>query len=424
MDPIEKRAQSKQPGELSQQIDAIVATFTNESACMELRVQERNSELEITNASLLAEITERKRMEVALQEKERLLSESQRIAQIGGWSWPFTGPIKWTDETYRLYGVSQETFTPTIETLVNLLLPEDRPKMQEWVRACSAGEHPAEFEFRCVRPDGSVRFLSGRGERIYDAENRPTHIFGTVQDITERMQFQEELARKNAEITNFINAVTHDLKSPLVTIKTFLGYLEKDLDAKKSESATKDLEFIHGAADKMGGRLDDLLKLARTGQTDNAPVEVTVQEIAKEAMGLVAGQIAERGVQIEVTEKPVWLTGDRERLVEIFQNLLDNAVKFLGDQPQHRLEIGAEQEGGEVVMFVRDNGKGIDLQHQANIFGLFEKLDASAPGYGMGLALVERIVQVHGGKIWVESEGLGHGATFRFTLANTQLRQP
>ena len=137
----------------------------------------------------------------------------------------------------------------------------------------------------------------------------------------------------------------------------------------------------------------------------------------------MAGQIAESGVQVQVTQDPVWLTGDRVRLVEVFQNLLDNAVKFLCDQPHPRLEIGADVGGDDIVLFVRDNGKGIAPRHQAKVFALFEKLDPHASGSGIGLALVRRIIEMHGGKIWVESEGLGHGTTFRFTLAKTLLRQ-
>ena len=239
----------------------------------------------------------------------------------------------------------------------------------------------------------------------------------------ERKRTEKALEKKNAEMERFTYTVSHDLKSPLITIKTFLGYLEKDLEAKKTESVIKDLAYIHCSADKMGGLLDDLLKLARIGHTDHQPEVKPLQEIVKEAIILVAGGIAERSVQVEVTEKPIWLTGDRNRLVEVFQNLLDNAVKFLGDQPKPRIEIGWEQDGGDIVLFVRDNGNGIEAQHQDKIFGLFEKLDSSAPGSGMGLAQVRKIVEMHGGKIWVESEGLGHGSTFRFTLAKTQLRQ-
>ena len=370
--------------------------------------------------SVVRDITRRKRIETALQEKEHLLSESQRIAHIGGWSWPFTGPIQWTDETYRLYGVSPETFTPTIEALINLVHPEDRPLMQEWVRACSAGEKPAELEFRCVWPDGTVRFLSGRGKLVCDAVNRPSHVYGTVQDITERRRAEENLRKKNAEIEGFTYMVSHDLKSPLVTIKTFLGFLEKDLRADLDESAVKDLAYIHGAADKMERLLNDLLEFARIGPQKVAPVRIPLQEVVEEALNLVAGQMAERGVQVELTKETVWLHGDRPRLVQIFQNLLDNAVKFFGDQPAPQIEIGAGQKGGEIVLFVRDNGKGIDPRHQQKLFGLFEKLDPGTPGSGIGLATVRRIVEAHGGKIHAESDGPGQGTTFRFTLANTE----
>ena len=148
----------------------------------------------------IRDISDRRRAEVALQEKDRLLSESQRVAQIGCWSWNFTGPIQWTDETYHLYGVSPETFSPTIDALVNLIHPEDRPRMEEWVRACGAGERPAELEFRCVWPDGTVRFLSGRGDRITDTENHPPHILGTVQDITERKRAEQALVKTATEL--------------------------------------------------------------------------------------------------------------------------------------------------------------------------------------------------------------------------------
>ena len=186
----------------------------------------------------------------------------------------------------------------------------------------------------------------------------------------------------------------------------------------------KDLAYIHGAADKMERLLNELLEFVRIGHARNAPEAVPLQEIVKEATELVAGQIAKRHVRIEITRDPVWLHGDRVRLVEVFQNLLDNAVKFLGDQPDPRIEVGAETEGGEVVLFVRDNGKGIDLRHSARLFGLFEKLDPNTPGSGIGLAMVRRIIEAHGGKIRAESAGPGKGTTFRFTLAKTELRRP
>ena len=239
----------------------------------------------------------------------------------------------------------------------------------------------------------------------------------------ERRKAEDELRQKTAEMERFTYTVSHDLKSPLVTINTFIGYLEKDLRAQNMDSVDKDLAYVHGAAEKMGSLLNELLQLARLGSTKIPPTEATLQEIAHEALNLVAGQIAARGVRVEVTEDPIWLFGDRRRLVEVFQNLLDNAVKFLGDQAHPWIEIGAEEAGDELVFFVRDNGQGIDPRHQAKLFGLFEKLDPQTPGAGMGLAMAQRIVEMHGGKIWAQSDGLGQGTTFRFTLAQASLRQ-
>jgi len=137
----------------------------------------------------------------------------------------------------------------------------------------------------------------------------------------------------------------------------------------------------------------------------------------------VAGRITGRGVKVQVTEEPVVLYGDRTRLVEVFLNLVDNAVKFMGDEPAPRVEIGVEQTGEELVLHVRDNGIGIDPQVQPLLFSLFHKLDPKMEGEGIGLALVRRIAELHGGRIWVESEGLGKGTTFRFTLAKTRRRR-
>ncbi len=132
------------------------------------------------------DITDRKRAERALSEKEQLLSESQRIAHIGSWTVTFDGRVAWSDETYRLYGVSPDSFTPTTESLLELLHPDDRAAMRAWFDACSAGLQPGALEVRAVLPDGSVRHLSGRGEMRFDSENRPLDMTGTVQDITDR----------------------------------------------------------------------------------------------------------------------------------------------------------------------------------------------------------------------------------------------
>ena len=167
----------------------------------------------------------------------------------------------------------------------------------------------------------------------------------------------------------------------------------------------------------MSHLLDELLELSRIGHKMNPFVEASLQAVVAEALSLVAGRIDQRGVKVQVTQEPALIYGDRPRLVEIFQNLVDNAVKFMGDQPAPLVQVGVEHTGGETVYFVQDNGIGIDPRHKSRLFGLFEKLDSGTDGTGIGLAVVRRVVEVHGGRIWAESAGPGKGATFRFTLA-------
>lgn len=232
-----------------------------------------------------------------------------------------------------------------------------------------------------------------------------------------RERREEELRQRNDEMMRFLYAASHDLKSPLVTVSTFLGYLEKDLISHAQPAIDKDIEFIRNAAAKMSQRLDEVLELSRVGRLANVAVEIRLQGIVDEALNLTAGRLSARGVIVQVTDEPLLLYGDQFRLVEIFQNLVDNAVKFMGAQPTPQVTIGVEHTPDGPVLFVQDNGIGIDPRHQGKLFGMFEKLDPHSEGSGMGLALVKRIVEVHGGRIWVESKGANWGTTFRFTLA-------
>ena len=225
-----------------------------------------------------------------------------------------------------------------------------------------------------------------------------------------------ELEARNAEMERFTYTVSHDLKTPLVTIKGFLGLLEQDTADGNVDRMQSDIAKIHKAADRMSSLLGDLLDLSRVGRLMNPPEAVPLTELAEEAAALVAGSIAARGVAVEVARSMPVVFGDRLRLLEVFQNLLDNAVKFMGHQAAPRIEIGAEIDGEAVVCFVRDNGIGISPAYHEKVFGLFERLDVQAVGTGIGLALVRRIVEIHGGRLWVESQGEGQGSTFRFTL--------
>ena len=224
-----------------------------------------------------------------------------------------------------------------------------------------------------------------------------------------------ELESKNAELERFAYTVSHDLKSPLVTIRGFLGLLQQDVRRDDSSKVRHDIARISSASKTMQHLLDDLLELSRIGRLVHPPEEIALDSLAQEAVDLVAGGIAAGGVEVEIAADLPRVYGDRVRLLEVLQNLIENAVKAMDRQPEPRIEIGAARSGDEVVCHVRDNGKGIDPRFHRKIFGLFDQLDQADDGTGIGLALVQRIVEVHGGRIWVESQ-LGEGATFFFTL--------
>jgi PAS domain S-box-containing protein len=283
----------------------------------------------------------------------------------------------------------------------------------------AAGRIHSEFEMLNRRGERRHIAFEGRVGYAPDGTFQQTHCIFV--DTTERTRAEEALARQNDELNRFAYTVSHDLKSPLVTVQTFLGYLEQNMARQDAAAVKEDLGFIHKAADKMGRLLDEILTLARAGLQQNPSTQMPLQAVVDEALALVAGQVSARGVQVTVTDAPVVLVGDRERLVGVFQNLLDNAVKFLGDQAFPRIEVGAESIEDEVVFFVRDNGIGIEPGDMRRIFGIFERLDPGSAGSGLGLALVKRIVEGHGGRIWVESAGPGQGTTFRFTLSGTRM---
>ncbi len=226
-----------------------------------------------------------------------------------------------------------------------------------------------------------------------------------------------ELESKNAELERYTYTVSHDLKSPLITIKGFLGMLEKDLIKGDKERIKKDINHINNAALKMNQLLDELLELSRVGKVVGTKKEVALKDLANEALNLVGGQIEKQEVQVKIAPDLPVVYVDRSRLVEVFQNLIGNAVKHMDKQTGSCIEIGVKQENGEEVYYVRDNGIGIEPRYHENVFGLFNKLDQASEGTGIGLAIVKRIIEVHGGRIWIESEGKGKGTAFCFTIA-------
>ena len=300
--------------------------------------------------------------------------------------------------------------------------PVFRESIKNRVLEDSASGDPARMHWTDIpveRPGEPVFYIDARNVRIPYKDL----VISMVWDVTERKQAGEtrehlirQLEQKNAELERFTYTVSHDLKSPLITIKGFAGLLEGDAQNDDPLLLKKDVNRIITAADTMQALLSDLLELARVGKISNPPQKIAFGAIAREAVDLLAGPLAERGVTVEIAPDLPDVFVDHARIREVLVNLIENAIKFSGNRPDPVIRIGADRSGAAPVFFVADNGIGINPRYLDRIFNLFERLDVTALGTGIGLTIVRRIIEGHGGKIRAESEGEGKGTVFRFTL--------
>lgn len=276
------------------------------------------------------------------------------------------------------------------------------------------------FEKEFAFSEDDVRLWTTIASNVAIAIQNAQLYTAVQQELAKRKMLIEELEAKNAELEQFTYTVSHDLKSPIITISGFLGYLERDALSGDIERLKSDISRIQDATGRMKTLLDELLELSRVGRLMNPPQEVAFSDLVRDALEIVQGRLDAGRIKITIQPDLPTIFGDCQRLTEALQNLLDNAAKFMGEQPDPHIEIGQRgEEDGKPVFFVRDNGIGIAPEYHERIFGLFNKLDPKAEGTGVGLTLVRRIVEVHGGRIWVESE-VGKGATFCFTLRKRQ----
>jgi signal transduction histidine kinase len=305
--------------------------------------------------------------------------------------------------------------------MINMAHPDDAMMMAEYLQSRQPPGQP--LIMRWLDKHGATHWMESRLVPIYDKANQLVTVEGITRDISDRKQAEierekliTELSAKNAELERFTYTVSHDLKSPIVTIRGFLGYLAEDAYSGNTARMENDIQRITNATDKMQDLLRDLLELSRIGRMMNAPETIQFEDLLHDALDIVHGQLEGHHITVLTQPNLPAVHGDRQRLTEVLQNLLDNAIKYMGNQPDPRIEIGQQgEEDDRPIFFVKDNGIGIASEYHERIFGLFNKLDPRSDGTGVGLALVKRIVELHGGRISVESE-LGKGSTFYFSL--------
>jgi signal transduction histidine kinase/sensor domain CHASE-containing protein len=232
-----------------------------------------------------------------------------------------------------------------------------------------------------------------------------------------------ELTEKNTELESFVYTVSHDLKTPIVTIEGFIGALREDFGEILSEVGDKYLRYMSDAARKMEVLINDLLELSRVGRLTETKAEFSLFEPVEDAIETLRPQIEAANIAVSVQKDLPVVYAERKRMGQVMDNLLTNAVKYIGkDNPDPRIDIGYTDRNAEKIFWVRDNGIGIEQRYFDKIFQIFERLPAAklaGEGTGIGLTIVRRIIEKHGGRIWVTSE-LGKGSTFFFTLKDRE----
>ena len=402
------------------------------------------------------DVTERQRSEQALLEKQTALSEAQRIARIGSWSWQLaSGALMCSEETLRLFGMSPDASIPSRDAFLALLHPDDRALVDVWVDACIAGKNTPDREFRIASPDGELRVLNCRGFLQRDAQNQPLAMVGTVQDITERKALERELDQHRHHLENLVQSRTAELESAraeaerLARVKTeFLANMSHEIrtplnavlglaqiGARDSAGRAAHATFarIREAGVHLLGVINDVLDFSKL---EAGRVVVDRQPLALAAVidnvhSLISERAVSKGLRFGVDLAPGlpgWVAGDAQRLRQILVNLLANAIKFT-DRGEVRLQV--RRTGADTYFEVSDTGIGMTDEQVGRLFQSFEQADNSTTrrfgGSGLGLAISQTLANQMDGEIVVTStSGAGSTFTLRLPLPATEpaLAQP
>ena len=389
------------------------------------------------------DVTERNQALHSLRSREAHLVACQRIAHVGSWEIDLPeqladvgrSPLRASDECFRIFGVEPGSMELTPEITMSYVHPDDRTALTEEMVGAVRERRIYSFEHRIVRPDGIERHVHVRGEIVEDPRTgRPSRIIGTTQDITERVHAREQIQHLNEDLERrvadrtaqleaanrdleaFAYSVSHDLRAPLRAINGYAKILIDDGIDALAEPGRAALLRIEASARRMDSLIDGLLALSRLGRGLAEVREVDPRPIVDEALEEAGIHQGSQDIEILIGELPV-CRADPALLRQVFVNLIGNAVKFSRDRQPARIEVGSAIEDGRRIWRVRDNGIGFDMRDAAQLFDVFHRLNPadSYEGSGVGLAIVERIVRLHGGRVWAESAP-DHGAAFYFTF--------
>jgi PAS domain S-box-containing protein len=397
------------------------------------------------------DITTRKDAEDKLREKEERLALATLHNGIGIWDWNLLNHnMIWDDSMFALYHIRREDFVGTEEAWRKSLHPDDLIRGDQEISDAIAGKKPFDTIFRIIWPNGEIRHIKAVAKVFYNEQGVPTRMLGTNWDITSRMraeakihdlnsELEQRVAERTAELKTaatkleavnkeleaFSYSVSHDLRAPLRAIDGYARMAIEDFAPQLDETGRRQLNVIRDEAQRMSRLIDDLLTFSRISrqQTEATPIDMQsmAQEVYKEVLNLEPG----RNVQFDLKPLPP-AVGTPAMIRQVWVNLLSNALKFTRKRAAACIEVGAQQDAaGGWVYHVKDNGAGFDMRHADKLFGVFQRLhnQPDFEGTGVGLALVHRILERHGGRIWAEA-AVDQGACFYFSLPSSTTAGP
>lgn len=378
-------------------------------------------------------ITDRMRAETALRRNEALLREVQQIARLGHYVYDFRSD-HWESSPVldNILGIGPD-FPRNAESGLQLVAPEMQAQTQALLHSLQQGEASSfDTNFRLRRQDdGRLRWVAAVGHLEKAADGTPLCLIGTILDIEERIQTEqrlrdalkrlevqaEELARSNSELEKFAYVASHDLRQPLRAISGYIGMLNRRLGSSLDEECRNFIETAISGSKKMDRMIIDLLEYSRVGRRNRAAEAVDLAKLLEDCLLTMENARQDADGDIRIVSSLPMVCGHPQELARLFQNLIGNALKYRPADRLPRIEIGCKDAGEAWELWVSDNGIGIAQQDYDRAFEVFQRLTTQQTyeGTGIGLSVCKKIIETHGGRIWIEST-LDVGTTFHMTL--------